>query len=479
MKQKKDEIANARKYRQKFLKNQVKKASQDETKSPGYIREKRFKIHAKEQSKVSDEKTTFSQCVFNMSNILMGVGMLGLPFVFKSAGWFGGPFVMFLFSATTWMTSKLIGRQLNGDPRPCEFFDETISVKNNPSIPEVETQIRMRHRMTSFPQIAREAFGEWGNIILSSILYFELFSCLCIFLVTITDHLCSLFPSLSRSPMMIAVAAALAVPTALLRTPRLLSYLSMVGTFATVLVVLAVFISAIFEGDISEEVAAKEGVEKGDATHIYWRTSGLPVALGLIAYCFSGHAIVPSIYSSMKRPEDFEAMIDMTFLVVLASCFVVAISGYYMFGSMVEDQVTISLEQNSSAKIAMKCLTWLMILTAFSKFALTMFPLALGMEEIVAPYICNKNAMLFTDSIIKISVIVCALAVAFFVPSFSYICTLVGLVCSMTVSVIFPASAHLALFGSKLSFAEKIICWIFVSFGTVVAIVGTMSTIRA
>lgn len=44
------------------------------------------------------EKATFGQCVFNMANILMGVGMLGLPFIFKRAGWFGGIFVTLSFS---------------------------------------------------------------------------------------------------------------------------------------------------------------------------------------------------------------------------------------------------------------------------------------------------------------------------------------------------------------------------------------------
>ena len=44
------------------------------------------------------KKSTFGQCMFNMANILMGVGMLGLPFLFKRAGWFGGLFVTILFS---------------------------------------------------------------------------------------------------------------------------------------------------------------------------------------------------------------------------------------------------------------------------------------------------------------------------------------------------------------------------------------------
>jgi vesicular inhibitory amino acid transporter len=461
-------------YRQKLLNEQKKSANQDGILSPGYDREKQRNQYAKKNKSI-EENATFAQCVFNMSNILMGVGMLGLPYVFMSAGWLGGCFVTFFFSFVTWRTSKMIGRQLNGDPRPTAYFND--SPYKSPLVPGSGSEVRLRPPITSFPQIAREAFGAKGNFFLSSVLYFELFSGLCIFLVTIGDHLFTLFPSIPKYLHMVIVSVVLTVPTAVLRTPRLLSYLSMVGTIATIAVVFTVFASAVFEGDISEKVAKKKGMDESEPLHILWYAPGLPVALGLIAYTFSGHAIVPSIYSSMERPQDFERMIDVTFLIVLSSCSIVAASGYYMFGAAVDDQVTISLEHNSSAVVAMHCLTWLMILTAFSKYTLTMFPLALGIEEIVAPYVPNEKFMAATDSIIKLTLIVLALVVACFVPSFSYICALVGLICTMTVSVIFPAAAHLSLFGPKLSIWEKIMDWTFVLVGLTVAIMGTIVTI--
>lgn len=473
---KQQEAADAHAYRQRLLEEQTKKQSLESTMSPGYGREKslRQRVTSKPQ-KASGEKATFAQCVFNMCNILMGVGMLGLPFVFKSAGWLGGMVVTIVLGGITWRTAILIGRQLNGDHRPSNFFDD--SPFKSPVIPGSAPGARIRSPMTSFPQIAREAFGHRGSIVLSSILYFELFSCLCIFLVTVGDHLVILFPSVSKTIHMVLSSAALTIPTAFLRTPRLLSYLSMVGTFATASVILAVLASAVVEGDISEQAAVKKGIELTGPTHITWCFSGLPTALGIIAYTFSGHAIVPSIYSSMERPQDFERMIGTSFLIVIGSCCVVAFSGYYMFGSAVDDQVTLSLERNSSAVLAMKCLTWLMILTASSKFTLTMFPLALGVEEIVAPFIPNDKIMAATDSIIKLSLIVLSLLVAIFVPSFSFICALVGLICTMAVSVIFPAAAHLVLFGNQMSMWEKSGNWIFVLVGIMVAVVGTIATV--
>ena len=243
--------------------------------------------------------------------------------------------------------------------------------------------------------------------------------------------------------------------------------------------VLAVFASAVADGDISKEVAETKSLSSIEPPyHTLWRTSGLPIAFGLIAYSFSGHAIVPSIYCSMERPQDFEKMINLTFFIVTLSCLVVAVSGYYMFGSTVDDQITISLEEAAgSGDSAITLLTWLMILTAFSKFTLTAFPLALGLEEIFAPFIPSDKVMETVSSLIKLILVALALIVAIFVPSFSFLCSLVGLICTMIVSAIFPAAAHLKMFGPHLSTWEKIADWFFISLGSFMAVVGTIATV--
>jgi vesicular inhibitory amino acid transporter len=183
---------------------------------------------------------------------------------------------------------------------------------------------------------------------------------------------------------------------------------------------------------------------------------------------------------SMRRPQDFEKMIDVTYSIVLVSCLLVAVSGYYMFGDDVEDQITVSLGQQSAANgsIFMKGLTWLMIMTAISKFTLTMFPLALGFEEMLTSVLPSDLAMEVVDSLVKIALIFSSLAVAVFFPSFSFLCSLVGLICAMVVSVIFPTVAHLRLFGSELSFLEKAIDWVLIIGGTIVAVVGTVATME-
>ena len=102
-----------------------------------------------------------------------------------------------------------------------------------------------------------------------------------------------------------------------------------------------------------------------------------------------------------------------------------------------------------------------------------MFPLAIGMEEIFAPYVSSETGMEVLSAVIKIVLILLALWVAIFVPSFSLLCSLVGMICTMTVSVVFPAAAYLQMFSSKLGFAEKLMYWVFVVVGLLTAVIGT------
>jgi len=273
------------------------------TKSPGFRREKQLDRQRKRKEEEElredesvagdDNKSSFAESTFNMANILMGVGMLGLPYVFKSSGWIGGCVITVSLCLVTWRTSYYIGRELNGDPRPLHLF-ENVSIKSpNGDNNETTTLTRMRKPISGFPGIARESLGDYGSILLSSVLYFELFSCLSIFFVSLGDHLHLLFPGISPTRHMATVAGLLIFPSALLRTPKLLSYLSMVGTISTILVVSAVVLSALVAYVHTVE---SSGIAQWDRDYTIYDPDGVALALGLVAYCFSGHAIVPSIF---------------------------------------------------------------------------------------------------------------------------------------------------------------------------------------
>ena len=303
---------------------------EDMLRSPGYAKEVQS-LRLQQQQKTQSAKgsaagsATVWQSAFNLANILMGVGLLGLPFGFKVAGYWGGFVCVLVFGMITWRTSILIGRELNGDPRPSHAFDDNPF--QSPYAPGT-TRGRLLPPIAGFPDIARRSFGETGCLILSILLYFELFSCVCIFFVAIGDHLHSIFPTVPLEMLTILAATISLGPTIFLHTPRLLSYFSMVGTFATVAVVGTVVAAALLAGSRVEEIQSQQAAMTGHAVtespYQGWgNVQGIIMCLGLVAYCFSGHAIVPSIYTSMKEPQRFEEMVTLTFVMVMLVCFAV------------------------------------------------------------------------------------------------------------------------------------------------------------
>jgi len=412
-----------------------------------------------------EQKATFWQCVFNMTNGMLGLGVLGLPFAFKCAGWLGGTFILSLSCFAVCQTAKIFGRQLNGDHRPCGSSLVDCS--------------RSYSSLTSFSEIARKAFGNYGAIAASSVLIFEVLSLVCVSLVTMSDHLVSLYPVITQELLMSLLCVMISIPAVILQTARTLSYLSFIGTLSSVLIVLSVLVSAILEGDISNQSEEHE-----EQTHFLWEFSGFSMATGIAVYCFvGGIASIPSIYTSMKEPQQFESMIDVSFSIVTASLFIVAISGYYMFGSCVEEEVTISLATQKTSSSAlepiMKYLPWLMIVMAFTKSVQYVFIITLCVEEILTPHIKNEQSMIAINIIIKLSIIGLAFGVTQIVPSFVMLLTYTGLVFGIGLNFIFPAAAHLVLFHSVLRTSEQIHCWIFAGFSTFIAIFCTITTIQS
>ena len=106
-----------------------------------------------------------------------------------------------------------------------------------------------------------------------------------------------------------------------------------------------------------------------------------------------------------------------------------------------------------------------------------MFPLAIGMEELVAPYMTSERMVHVASASIKLGITASAMFVSICVPSFSFLCALVGMICTMSVSVIFPAAAHIKMFCPRLSLMEKFVDTIFVAVGLIMAVVGTIATL--
>ncbi|KAJ9545462.1 hypothetical protein OSB04_025169 [Centaurea solstitialis] len=353
-----------------------------------------------------ENQCTFTQSVLNAMNVLCGIGLLSMPYAFKEGGWLS-LLLLFVVGAITCYTGILLKRCL-------ERFQG----------------------LQTYPDIGQAAFGFFGRICISMVLYMELFSSCVEYLIMMNDNLSALFPHahldiggihLNSYQLCAFVSILVILPTVWLRNLSLLSYVSAGG----VLTLIAVVVCLLWLGVVDKI----EFHPSGTALEV----GSFPVAVGLIGFCYGGHSVFPNIYTSMKEPWRFPSALIISFAISFALYTSVGVYGYLMFGDSIQSQFTLNMPTNHmTSKIA----AWTVVVAPITKFALTLTPVAFGIEELLPPSKQNSYAVSIT---IRTALTLSTLLVALTVPYFGVVMALTGSVFMMLVSIIFPCACYLRL----------------------------------
>ncbi|KAL4621514.1 hypothetical protein ACB092_06G233600 [Castanea dentata] len=381
---------------------------------------------------------SFGQAVLNGINVLCGVGILSTSYAAKEGGW-AGLSILFIFAALSFYTGILLRYCLD-------------------SAPGLET----------YPDIGQAAFGNFGRVAISIILYVELYACCIEYIILESDNLSSLFPNAQislggfelYSHVLFALMTTLAVlPTVWLRDLRVLSFISAGGVIASVLVVLCLFWVGLVDGVGFHN--------KGTTLNL----GTLPVAVGLYGYCYSGHAVFPNIYTSMARPNQFPAVLLTCFGICTLLYAGVAVMGYKMFGESIQSQFTLNLPQDL---VATKIAVWTTVVNPFTKYALTMSPVAMCLEELIPS---NHSKSYIYSILIRTALVVSTLIVGLSVPFFGLVMSLIGSLLTMLVTLILPCACFLSILRGKITRLQGALCIIIISVGAVSCSFGTYSAL--
>lgn len=206
-----------------------------------------------------------------------GVGIVSIPYALSSGGWLS-LVVLFMLAAICCYTGLLLQRCMQRSPN-----------------------------IKTYPDIGEFAFGHKGRVAVSVFMYLELYLVAIGFLILQGDNLDNLFPGASLRIGMLNIAAkqvfvilvALVVlPTTWMRSMGLLAYVSAGGVLVSVIMVCSVLSAATVEVGFHE---------RGRLLNL----SGLPTALGLYAFCYCGHAVFPTLCTSMKDSTKFSKVSDL------------------------------------------------------------------------------------------------------------------------------------------------------------------------
>ncbi|KAG2499329.1 hypothetical protein HYH03_002906 [Edaphochlamys debaryana] len=384
----------------------------------------------------STGNSTFVQAVFNVVNVMMGVGVLSLPFAFKSSGWVG-MVVLWVMGIACNYTAKAL----------CECA-EVVSERSGSATPP------------GYEEIAEAAFGKLGRLLVSAIIYVELFGTCALLFILEGDNMFKLFgPSslAANAGAYMLVAAAVMIPTVWLPDLKALSFLGAAGVTATVTVTTAVaytFLSGSFAPGATTALAN-------------WAT--LPLVLGICTFCYSGHGVFPAIQKSMAEPKQFPQVLNVAYLVVVVLCSLMGAAGYYMYGTGALDLVTF----NMSGLLAAVCASVILI-NPIAKFALTMEPVSAAVQGVVPG---GRQGLM--RLLARTGLAVAILMAARSLPFLAHLMALVGSFMTISVSVTFPPMCHQILCGHRNSPARSAFNYAVTLLGLVCTFFGTSAAMRS
>lgn len=375
-------------------------------------------------------QSSYGQGVLNGINVLCGVGILSTPYAVKEGGW-AGLSVLFIFGVLSYYTGILLRYCLDSQPG-----------------------------LETYPDIGQAAFGTVGRIIISS--------CCVEYIILEGDNLSALFPNAHLNlggyhldaRHFFALLTTLAVlPTVWLRDLTVLSYISAGGVIASVMVVICLYWLGLVDhvGTQSKETVLN--------------LSSLPVAIGLYGYCYSGHAVFPNIYTSLEKRSQFPAVLFTSFAIVTVLYAGAAVMGYIMFGDSAESQFTLNLPTDL---VASKIAFWTTIVNPFTKYALTMAPVAMSLEELI-PSSHAKSHMY--SILIRTALVLSTLLVALKIPFFGFVMALIGSFFTMLVTLILPCACFLRILKGKTSSIQVVTCILIIIIGSMSAVIGSYSAL--
>ncbi|XP_057777213.1 amino acid transporter AVT1I-like [Salvia miltiorrhiza] len=396
------------------------------------------KMESQNHSHPQNNGATFITTCFNGLNALTGIGLLSIPYAVSQGGW---------LSLTTLVGIAII----------C-FYTALLLKKCMDSNPLIK----------SYPDIGEHAFGKKGRAVISVFMYVELFLLAVEFLILEGDNLQKLFPhtevgvwgkTIGGKSLFIILTALVMLPTTWLRDLSLLAYVSAAGILASLILLATVFWIGAFE---------KVGFhEKG----ILWRYSGMPTAVSFFTFCYCGHAVFPTICTSMKDKSQFPKVLLVCFVLSSISYGSMAVLGYLMYGENLMSQVTLNLPlQNISSKIAI----YTTLINPITKYAIIISPIATALEE---KLIVNNNRRL--SILIRTILVVSSVVIALIVPFFGYVMAFIGAFLSVSASILFPCLCYLKInkASRQLGF-ELMFLFIILIFGIFVAVTGTFVSVR-
>ncbi|KAG2686807.1 hypothetical protein I3760_09G024600 [Carya illinoinensis] len=397
---------------------------------------------------------SMAQTVGNIIVSVVGTGVLGLPFAFRTAGWLAGSIVVLVVGLSSYY---------------CMFL--LIQCRRKLASEEESTE------MKAYGDLGYKCMGRTGGYLTEFLILIAQVGGSVAYLVFIGQNLSSIFKS---HGLTMGSSIFLLVPIEIgLSWIGSLSALAPFSIFADCCNVLAMAI--VVKDDIQQLVGSEFSFR--DRAAITFNMGGLSYAGGMAVFCFGGFGMTLALESSMKDKSTFPKLLAKTFTGITLMYVLFGFSGYMAYGDQTQDIVILNLPHDWWAVAVQVGLCLGLIFT----FPIMIHPIKeivegnLDKSKWFQNLLCNsdystrirKFAMYMSRAILVISLAL----LASYVPGFGIFASLVGSTLCALISFVLPTTFHLILFGGSLHFWQRALDFCILSCGLLFAAYGTYNTL--
>uniref|UniRef100_A0A0D9WWZ9 Amino acid transporter transmembrane domain-containing protein n=1 Tax=Leersia perrieri TaxID=77586 RepID=A0A0D9WWZ9_9ORYZ len=393
---------------------------------------------------------TSAQTLGNVVVSIVGTGVLGLPYAFRTAGWVAGSLgVAAAGCATLYCMLLLVDCR---DKLEEEEYEETC------------------HGHYTYGDLGEKCFGTIGRWLTEILILVSQAGGSVAYLIFIGQNLHSVFSQL-MSPAAFIFAILLPVQIAL-SFIRSLSSLSPFSIFADVCNVLAMAIVIKEDLQLFNHPFANRNAFNG-----LW---AIPFTFGVAVFCFEGFSMTLALESSMAERRKFRWVLSQAVvgIIIVYACF--GVCGYLAYGEATKDIITLNLPNSWSSAVVKVGLCIALVFT----FPIMMHPI----HEIVEARFQSSGCLqklsqkvhsaewlgLHSSRIVVVSILS---VVASFIPAFGSFISFVGSTVCALLSFVLPTLFHLSIVGSSMSLWRRWLDYGFLLFGLAFAGYGIVTAL--
>lgn len=394
---------------------------------------------------------TPAQTLGNIVVSIVGTGVLGLPYAFRTAGWLAGALGVAGAGAATFYCMLLL-----------------LDCRDKLREQETEEHHQHRHGNYTYGDLGEKCFGPIGRYFTEATIILSQTGGSVAYLVFIGQNICSVFPSggpISPATVVLAFILPVQVALSLIRSLSSLAPFSILADACTVLAV-----ATVVKEDLQLLAGRGQPFAGRSAFAGLW---GVPFACGVAVFCFEGFCLTLALEASMSDRSKFRSVL----LQAIAGVTVVYVSfgvcGYLAYGEATKDIVTLNLPNNWSTTAVKVVLCIALALT----FPIMMHPI----HEIVEARLfapggwlrkrCRSGGVVERVALhlSRVAVVAALAVVACFVPAFGSFASFVGSTVCALLSFVQPALFHLRIVGEAASPWRRAVDRGFLLFGLVFA----------